>query len=590
MTDEQAALACLETLKDPESKRVLPPTADMCGAPITQDEVLPTLENLPTGKSSGPDRLPNKLYKVHSKTLAAILTHVFNESHREGALPATCIEGTISVLYKKNKRNDPRNYRPITLLNNDYKILTRVLTRRMNVAVLQFVSPQQNGFVPGGFLPENIMLLKLIQAYVEDEDSEAYFVFLDMEKAFDRSSWEYLQRALHAIGFDENFINYIKLFYSHDNPPTRRIAMNGHLGQPFPLNSGVAQGCPLSPLLFLLITEALTRLIVNDETITGIEINGVRHVISQYADDSTLMGRNEDDWKKEEAHTNTWCKATAMSENASKREGQLLAKLNRHRDRAPRNVIKDDAWVQDGDTIRALGVPMGNKIDELGWWTKKYREVKQRVAAWRSIAHMSVTGRNLLLQAILYGSIRFWLFSLVIHSKVVKWVEEDAYHLIWASNPELFSNEDGTEKKARAYIKRPASYLPQKKGGAGLMHLKSHIRAFYAQWGRRYLHPSAPPWKSVADTWLADKYPLGRGMILSNMSGNLYTNIPPTARYFRKCIKEFENLQLIQDMSFVDEFVAGESIFFNHRFEVPVSNEAAAQFGPDMLASSASTT
>ena len=85
------------------------------------------------------------------------------------------------------------------------------------------------------------MLLKLIQAYVEDEDSEAYFVFLDMEKAFDRSSWEYLQRALHAIGFDENFINYIKLFYSHDNPPTRRIAMNGHLGQLFPLNSGVAQ-------------------------------------------------------------------------------------------------------------------------------------------------------------------------------------------------------------------------------------------------------------------------------------------------------------------------------------------------------------
>ena len=124
--DEQAVLKCLETLNDPNSRRVLPPTADMCGAPITPEEVLPTLENLPTGKSSGPDRLPNKLYKVHSQKLAVILTHVYNESHREGALPATCIEGTISVLYKKKSRNDPRNYRPITLLNNDYKILTRV--------------------------------------------------------------------------------------------------------------------------------------------------------------------------------------------------------------------------------------------------------------------------------------------------------------------------------------------------------------------------------------------------------------------------------------------------------------------------------
>ena len=150
----------------------------------------------------------------------------------------------------------------------------------MNVAVMQFVSAQQTGFVPGGFLPENIMLLKLIQAYVEHEDSDAWFVFLDMEKAFDRCSWEYLHAALKAIGFGEGFIKYIKLFYSHDNPPTRRICMNGHLGRAFPLASGVAQGCPLSPLLFLIITEALTRLIVNDPHINGIAINGVHHKIS----------------------------------------------------------------------------------------------------------------------------------------------------------------------------------------------------------------------------------------------------------------------------------------------------------------------
>ena len=90
----------------------------------------------------------------------------------------------------------------------------------MNVAVLQFVSPhQQNGFVPGGFLPENLMLLKLVQAWIEDEDEEAFLVFLDMEKAFDRCSWQYLTAALEKIGFDKNFVNYVSLFYSHDHPP-----------------------------------------------------------------------------------------------------------------------------------------------------------------------------------------------------------------------------------------------------------------------------------------------------------------------------------------------------------------------------------
>lgn len=60
------------------------------------------------------------------------------------------------------------------------------------------------------------MLLKLLQAWIEHEDEEAFFVYLDMEKAFDRCSWEYLTKALHRIGFDQNFIDYISLFYSHE--------------------------------------------------------------------------------------------------------------------------------------------------------------------------------------------------------------------------------------------------------------------------------------------------------------------------------------------------------------------------------------
>ena len=601
--DEQAKRACLQTLET--GNRVLPPTAKECGADITVDETAEVLADLPTGKSAGPDRLPNRLYKTQSAQLARIMTEVFNESRRNGALPPTCIEGLISVLYKKSDRDDPRHYRPITLLNGDYKVLTRILTRRMNVAVVQFVSRCQNGFVPGGFLPENIMLLKLIQAYIEEEDEDAYFVFLDMEKAFDRSSWVYLREALNAIGLGEDdapaptatmhpnpvpgqqpnqappapncFASFVDLFYSHDHPPTRRISMNGHLGPSFPLNSGVAQGCPLSPLLFLVITEALSRLIENDKGIKGVKIGDEAHKISQYADDSTLIGRDSEDWEKQDGHLRTWCRGTAMSENGAKREGQLLGKLARQRTRAPKNVIKNEAWVKDGDTIRALGVPMGNRVDEEAWFTKKYREVKQRIAAWRSIGHMSITGRNLLLQAILYGSLRFWFFSLVVPEKIIEYLEEDAYHLIWASNPELFSDEDGTEKKSRAYVRKAPSYLDQRKGGAGLMHLRSHIQAFYAQWIRRYLHPSTPPWKAVADIWLAEPYPMGRGSMLCNYApGTTFTNdIPRAAKYLRKCVAAFEALQLEQDTSTIDATVAGESFFDNHRFEISVSAEAS---------------
>ena len=174
---------------------------------------------------------------------------------------------------------------------------------------------------------------------------------------------------------------------------------------------------------------------------------------------------------------------------------------------------------------------------------------------------------SVLLQAILYGSVRFWFFTLIINDYILECIESDAYHLVWASNPELLSNEDGTKKRSRAYIHEPASYHDQKRGGAGLPHLRSHIKAFYAQWIRRYLHPSNPPWKSIADVWLANKYPTGRGAILINMQGDLYTDVPLTAPYLRECVKAFESAKLQQDTNILNHRVAGESIFFNHRFE-----------------------
>ena len=77
------------------------------------------------------------------------------------------LQGIISVLYKKKARDDPRNYRPISLLNGDYKILMRILTQRMNEAVVQFVSDDQLGFMPHAFIAESLIRLQLIQAYVK---------------------------------------------------------------------------------------------------------------------------------------------------------------------------------------------------------------------------------------------------------------------------------------------------------------------------------------------------------------------------------------------------------------------------------------
>ena len=149
------------------------------------------MENLPTGKQPGPNRIPNAVYKYLSKRLAPMLAAVLNHALVTGKLPDHFLEGDISVLYKnKGDRDDPRNYRPITLLNTDYKIFTRILASRMREVVHQFVAECQKGFVPDVFIAEATALLKLVEAYINEDDEEdrkGVLLLLDMEKAFDRA-------------------------------------------------------------------------------------------------------------------------------------------------------------------------------------------------------------------------------------------------------------------------------------------------------------------------------------------------------------------------------------------------------------------
>ena len=100
-TDPQAVATALDTLSEPNSNRVQIPTARKCDAQISGDEILATCAHLPLGKSPGPDRIPNKFYKVFSAVLAPILEKVFEESRQRGNLPQTLRQGIISVMYKK---------------------------------------------------------------------------------------------------------------------------------------------------------------------------------------------------------------------------------------------------------------------------------------------------------------------------------------------------------------------------------------------------------------------------------------------------------------------------------------------------------
>ena len=159
--------------------------------------------------------------------MAPLLAELYNDARQSGVTPARFQDGIVTLLYKKGYRADIRNYRPITLLNGEYKILTRILAKRLLKIITQFLSSSQIGFVPRTFIAEATMLVKMVQAYVEQEDEEAHMIFLDLEKAFDRVSWSYLKKSAIDLGFTPDLMSWIDLLYNEASPPSRKFYANG---------------------------------------------------------------------------------------------------------------------------------------------------------------------------------------------------------------------------------------------------------------------------------------------------------------------------------------------------------------------------
>ena len=232
----------------------------------------------------------------------------------------------------------------------------------------------------------------------------------------------------------------------------------------------------------------------------------------------------------------------------------------------------------DGETVRALGVPIGNAFSNYDWWEARYRTVKARVAHWTGLGRLTLVGRNMLLQSIIYGSLRYWFFTLPVPPELVKLVESDAHELLWAAAPVLDADSLGTQGSAHRYIYEAASYLPRKKGGGGIMHLPSHIKAFQAQWIIKYLDPRTAPWKDVLDHWLIRPDGLGRGTILSSRQADLAARLPPHSRHMRACLDAFAELNVKQNLEILDHNSQGEPLWQNNRFPSPLDRSSVAEW------------
>lgn len=264
---------------DPEKSvdENLPANRDLMNA-VTEDELFHSIKTSQSKKSPGVDGLTKCFYLKCWNIIKTELVYVVNDV-LNGKMCKEFIEGVIILIRKKGNSNDIQNYRPITLLNFDYKLVSRILKNRLNNFTSSVMSNSQKCSNSHKNIYEVTCSLrdKILETNLKKKTS--LMISFDLEKAFDRVNHSFLEKTLEKMGINAGFIRFIKQIHEHSQS---RLLINGTLSSYIKIGRSVRQGDPLSMLLFCLYLEPLLQKLQNCCR-TDLD------VLFSYADDISLI-------------------------------------------------------------------------------------------------------------------------------------------------------------------------------------------------------------------------------------------------------------------------------------------------------------
>ena len=217
---------------------------------ITKEELERVMCLIKYRKSTGPDRISNEILEVIYDAFPDLFLRLFNNILSNGIYPKNWSISYLVPIHKKGSKFDIRNYRGICLMSCLGKAFSKILNNRLIVWLEGngVLSPEQLGFVTGNRTSDaHIMLYNLIQKYCKKGNKRLYTCFIDFEKAFDKICRSKLLIKMKSLGITGKFLNIIAAMYSGDQVQIK--LGNKVTGNQF-VNSGVRQGCVLSPTLF----------------------------------------------------------------------------------------------------------------------------------------------------------------------------------------------------------------------------------------------------------------------------------------------------------------------------------------------------
>ncbi|KAJ4801583.1 reverse transcriptase [Rhynchospora pubera] len=283
---------------DSQFLRLLPkiPTheAEYMAMRPTDQEITEAVFAISPDKASGPDGINARVVQTFWTEFAQ---SVLNEVHlffETGHMDPHIASSNMVLIPKLDAPSRVTHYRPISVCNFMYKVISKVLCSRLKRVIGTLIFPNQTAFTPGRDISENIIVLREVMHSINTSNyvADSFCYKCDLSKAFDRMNWDFIFRVLAIYGFPGPYIEWIKACVTSAR---FSILFNGRADGFIEPKRGLRQGCSLSPYLFILCMDVLSRLLefrASQGFITGIRIaqNAPRLTSIMFADDLIIFG------------------------------------------------------------------------------------------------------------------------------------------------------------------------------------------------------------------------------------------------------------------------------------------------------------
>ena len=415
--------------------------------------------------------LNNDNHPAHNKVVKIIKTFLinsFNYSFDHNNLTELQKQGLITLIPKQCKDSTLlANWRPITLLNVDFKIATKSMANRIKPILKTIISSSQTGFIRGRYIGENIRLLSELLEHIEDNNIQSILFFSDFEKAFDSLDHAFMFKSLKHFNFGDDFLNWVKLFYSDSKSC---VLNNGHMTDFFNIKRGVRQGCPLSPYLFIICIELLSHEISSNNNIKGVRLGDheVKNIL--FADDATFV--TDGSIKSFENLIGTldnFSLASGLKLNTSKcvvlRAGSLKNTETKY--------LRKRNFLWNSESAKALGITFytDTKLIYSKNFDTKLESFQNCLKSWMH-RKLSLLGKITVIKSLAIPKLVYPLTVLVNPTlEHIKAIKQSMFSFIWDNKPDK--------------IKRDVLIKDYKLGGLKMLDIDMFINSLKGSWIKR---------------------------------------------------------------------------------------------------------